>query len=215
MGDTDGMVEYASRHPTRRRREETRQAIVDAGFRLFSRQGYSRTSVRDIAAAVGVTDAALYKHFASKKELLDAVLEERGAARWDAWLAEMRGRLPLHLALEQVVLSALRFAELNRDLLRLILFEALAGDDGVLSHHIDVMNRWRTGVASLATGGRSALDTREAAQLAELLAASVWGITVERLVGATTEPFCDASGEPSDRSIALAQAIVSRLLSSR
>ncbi|CAN5689858.1 TetR family transcriptional regulator [soil metagenome] len=42
---------------------------------LFTEQGYERTSLREIAEQVGVTKAALYYHFASKEELIRALLE--------------------------------------------------------------------------------------------------------------------------------------------
>ncbi len=54
-----------------------RDAIVEAASRLFTQQGYVATSVRQIAEAVGVTEAALYYHFKDgKRELLSAVLAE-------------------------------------------------------------------------------------------------------------------------------------------
>ncbi len=58
-------------------RTSRRDAIVEAASQLFTRQGYVGTSVRQIAEAVGVTEAALYYHFKDgKRELLSAVLAE-------------------------------------------------------------------------------------------------------------------------------------------
>jgi AcrR family transcriptional regulator len=47
--------------------------IIDTASQLFLKQGYEATSVRQIADAVGVTEAALYYHFKDKRELLQAV----------------------------------------------------------------------------------------------------------------------------------------------
>jgi AcrR family transcriptional regulator len=52
-----------------------RQAILDAATRLFSSRGYADTGIDDIGEAVGITGPAVYRHFASKQELLVAVLE--------------------------------------------------------------------------------------------------------------------------------------------
>lgn len=53
-----------------------RDLIIDTAANLFQEQGYNATSVRQIADAVGVTEAALYYHFkAGKRELLEAVIE--------------------------------------------------------------------------------------------------------------------------------------------
>jgi len=54
-----------------------RHLIVRASAELFMRQGYRDTSIRQIAGAVGCTDAALYYHFPrGKQELLSVVIEE-------------------------------------------------------------------------------------------------------------------------------------------
>ena len=58
-------------------RTSRRDAIVEAATQLFTQQGYVSTSVRQIAEAVGVTEAALYYHFKDgKRELLSAVLAD-------------------------------------------------------------------------------------------------------------------------------------------
>ena len=51
----------------------TRESILLAALRLFSRKGYEGTSMRDIAAEVGITQGAIYKHFAGKDALLEAI----------------------------------------------------------------------------------------------------------------------------------------------
>jgi AcrR family transcriptional regulator len=54
---------------------QTRKRILDAAYRLFRRQGYSRVSMDEIAAATRVTKRTLYYHFESKDQLLAHVLE--------------------------------------------------------------------------------------------------------------------------------------------
>jgi AcrR family transcriptional regulator len=53
-----------------------RQDIVRASARLFRAQGYERTSVRDIAAAVGIQSGSWFYHFKTKHEILLAVMSE-------------------------------------------------------------------------------------------------------------------------------------------
>ena len=60
-----------------------RQEIEDAASALFHKQGYSATSVRDIARAVDIQGASLYAHVASKQEVLWSIVE-RTAARFEA-----------------------------------------------------------------------------------------------------------------------------------
>jgi AcrR family transcriptional regulator len=47
----------------------TRQRICDSALRLFVDRGVTETSVRDITAAAGITEGALYRHYESKDEL--------------------------------------------------------------------------------------------------------------------------------------------------
>jgi TetR/AcrR family acrAB operon transcriptional repressor len=52
----------------------TRDRILDAAERVFSRRGASRPSLEDIAAAAGVTRGAIYWHFRNKADLFAAML---------------------------------------------------------------------------------------------------------------------------------------------
>jgi AcrR family transcriptional regulator len=62
---------HAARRPrTERRGDETRERILDVALELFNKQGYERTSLRQIAERLGVTKAALYYHFKSKEDIL-------------------------------------------------------------------------------------------------------------------------------------------------
>ena len=55
--------------------QRTRQAILDAALDLFADKGFFGTSLRDVAAAVGVRESALYNYFAGKDALFAALLE--------------------------------------------------------------------------------------------------------------------------------------------
>ncbi len=54
----------------------TKHEILEAALDLFSTQGFEATSVSQIADAVGIRKASLYSHFASKQEILDALMRE-------------------------------------------------------------------------------------------------------------------------------------------
>jgi AcrR family transcriptional regulator len=64
----------ATRTPRRGRDgAKTRAAIEREALRLFAAKGVEGASIKDIAQAVGVADAALYRHFASKEEMAQAI----------------------------------------------------------------------------------------------------------------------------------------------
>jgi AcrR family transcriptional regulator len=53
--------------------KSTREKILDAAIDLFAEQGYDGTSMRDIARAVGIRESAIYKHYAGKDAILQAI----------------------------------------------------------------------------------------------------------------------------------------------
>jgi AcrR family transcriptional regulator len=58
----------------------TRERILAVSLDLFTRQGYAGTSIADIALRLGTSKSALYYHFGSKAEILDALVAEPLAA---------------------------------------------------------------------------------------------------------------------------------------
>jgi AcrR family transcriptional regulator len=62
------------------RREQTRRRIVDGAAAAFAKGGYAGTSMEEIAVAAGVSKLLLYRDFAGKRELYEAVLERTIAA---------------------------------------------------------------------------------------------------------------------------------------
>ena len=58
--------------------EIRREEILDAAAELFAAKGYTQTSTGDIMRRVGIAKGTLYYHFASKEEILDALLEALG-----------------------------------------------------------------------------------------------------------------------------------------
>ena len=56
--------------PPRSQGAETRERILDVAQELFTRQGYDKTSLRDIAERLEITKAALYYYFERKEDIL-------------------------------------------------------------------------------------------------------------------------------------------------
>lgn len=65
-----------SRVRTRPTRDDTRDKLFEAAARVFEEQGISAASIEAIAAAAGFTRGAFYSNFASKDELIVAMLED-------------------------------------------------------------------------------------------------------------------------------------------
>jgi AcrR family transcriptional regulator len=63
----------AERWTQEKRREHTRNLLLDAAKEIFARRGYEGASLEEIAEVAGYTRGAIYKHFAGKEELFLAV----------------------------------------------------------------------------------------------------------------------------------------------
>jgi AcrR family transcriptional regulator len=81
-----------------RKKQRTRQALYEAATRLFLTQGYTRTTVAEIAAAAGVSTKTLFNYFSGKEDLLFRHRYERMAAMELGLVEELR-----HVAPEQAL----------------------------------------------------------------------------------------------------------------
>jgi AcrR family transcriptional regulator len=80
-----------------------RDAILDTSAKLFSQQGYKEVSIRDIAQACGMTNAALYYHFKNKEDLFLAMLQRDHEKTLDDLRAAAAGPGDLRADLKQLV----------------------------------------------------------------------------------------------------------------
>ncbi|MCD4684644.1 MAG: TetR/AcrR family transcriptional regulator [Anaerolineae bacterium] len=106
-------------------RTNRRDNIIKAAACLFIEQGYAATSVREIAEAVGVTEAALYYHFKDgKRELLQAVLGAK-TSEMVTVLDELEGATSLDDLMARFGQAMLRLSRLHgrTDMLRWLIAE--------------------------------------------------------------------------------------------
>ncbi|MFZ7087625.1 TetR/AcrR family transcriptional regulator [Curtobacterium sp. RRHDQ10] len=109
---------------TRRPGSETRTEILRVALDLFTRQGFEGTSIRDIAAALGVTKSSLYYHFENKDAIVQALVETRRDELDDllAWIDDQprdqgllqRSALRWVESTTPQRIQGLRFAQANR-----------------------------------------------------------------------------------------------------
>lgn len=70
----------------------TKEKILLQALSLFAQRGYDGASMSDIAAPLGITKAALYKHFKSKQEIFDSIIAESNRRS-----AEVFEKLSVHM----------------------------------------------------------------------------------------------------------------------
>ncbi|MBF6601321.1 MAG: TetR/AcrR family transcriptional regulator [Dehalococcoidia bacterium] len=178
-----------------RRGPLTRKQILDASLRLFSEKGFTRASVRDIAQAAGITDAAIYYHFESKRELFEALIEERG---FTSALKDLEGAQTEHLTIEpleaisSIAIGALALMYANRDLMKVLLVEAMAEDPVAMEEYGTLVRRWTKAEARILKHyiQLDMIQTEDADELAKQLVIAV--------VGAFSDFIMSPAEAPSD-----------------
>jgi TetR/AcrR family transcriptional regulator, cholesterol catabolism regulator len=171
-----------------RRREQAewrREQLLDAALKVFAEKGTDGASVKDIAAAAGVTQGLLYHYFESKDALLETLLRERG------FLQQLRNQLaaaagrPAAVILPEIVreyrsvlaentdLVSLFFSASTNRHVRAAMLEFVAEGQRLLTEYLD---------ARVGAGELRAHNTRLFAQT--LLAA----VATNQYMGGDTDP---------------------------
>ncbi|MCL7455430.1 MAG: TetR/AcrR family transcriptional regulator [Anaerolineae bacterium] len=117
------MVKGDSQEELQPAADETRFRLLEAAAQLFAERGYARATTRELAAAAGVNEVTLFRHFGSKKNLFAAVVEHYASPSLDAALEIQPGgdyRQDLVVMGRQVMDLMLE----RRDAMRLMLCEA-------------------------------------------------------------------------------------------
>ena len=55
---------------------DTKERILTKALEMFSRNGYSGTNIRELTASIGLVKSSMYKHFASKEDIWNTLLDE-------------------------------------------------------------------------------------------------------------------------------------------
>lgn len=91
--------------------EERKSEIVEAALRLADKVGPDRLATGQIAEAVGLTQAALFRHFPKKQDLWEAVAARIGEKFQQRWLAVERGPADPVDRLQKIVAAQLKLIQ--------------------------------------------------------------------------------------------------------
>lgn len=127
--------------PKRLTAGERRASILAVAKVLFADKGYHGVSVDEIARRVGVSPAVLYRHFASKEALYEAVLNGIACQRESYIEAALKGPEDFGSVLARMALVFTAGIEQDPDYLRMELQSALQGHDLTLRYFF---NRWKS-----------------------------------------------------------------------
>lgn len=147
--------------------------------------------MRDIARGAGITDAAIYYHFSSKRDLFEALFEERGIT---SALSDLENvtitEQPLEETLVTIAVTAQDILQRNKDFMKVLLSEAMSEDPVATEDYRRITERWRNAQARIL---------REFVRRGELPEIDV-DVVARQLVVLSVGPFTDElmSGEDHD-----------------
>lgn len=119
--------------------EDRRRQIVRVAVRLFSERGFRGTTTKEIAQAAGVSEAIIFRHFATKDELYSAIIDhkacEGGTADMNCTAAEsIKGGLAGAVERKDdravfggLALGMMEHHQHDPDFLRILMYAALEG----------------------------------------------------------------------------------------
>ena len=92
--------------------KDTKERILNAALEMFSQKGYEGTNIRELSASLGLVKSGIYKHYESKEEIWNALLD-----RMIAYYGERFGS-PEHLppvpdSPEEFIAMTMRMADLT------------------------------------------------------------------------------------------------------
>lgn len=113
--------------------EDRKLQILRVAVSLFSQKGFGGTTTREIAHAAGVSEAMVFRHYATKQELYSAILDHKACSgdsmNPEAMVAEALKLKDDRAVFQQLALGALEHHECDPEFQRLLLHSALEGHE--------------------------------------------------------------------------------------
>jgi AcrR family transcriptional regulator len=113
-----------------RKKINRKEQILQLATEAFSRDGYDRVTVKQLADGCGITEPAIYRHFESKDAIYIAVLESlRHRLDYQGLFTQLEKEDDLETLLKSIAKHIIAFYTENADIYRLLLYAALRGHD--------------------------------------------------------------------------------------
>ena len=118
---------------------DRRLQLVETALDFFSRKGFGGTTTKEIAAAAGVTEAIIFRHFPTKQDLYSAVLERyhdggklaECIAQWKSCMDRNDDEGLIRSLIERIIEAHRHDLRVHR----VLLFAALEGHEAALEYN--------------------------------------------------------------------------------
>jgi AcrR family transcriptional regulator len=177
--------------------DDTRARIIETAETLFRRLGFAKTTVADIAGELGMSPANVYRFFASKSAIVEAICKLcLSAVEEKAWTVA-RSKVPAAERMERLILEILAYHKENfstEQRVNELVVAAIEASWDTIRAHKQVMQNVAEVILrdGIAAGEFASVDPRETA---ELIMRSVVVFTHPLLVGQCLEEGQDLETE--------------------
>ena len=110
-----------------------KRKVLQSAVKLFSVNGYNSTSTASIAKDCGLSEATVFKHFKSKKDLLktiiDPLVNNLAPSFGDQFISSIKGRaLDINSLIEFIITNRFHFIEENHEVIFIVMNQILTDD---------------------------------------------------------------------------------------
>ncbi len=125
--------------PARLPADERRRQLIEVAIDVFSKRGFSGATTREIAAAAGVTEAIIFRHFATKEQLYAAILDRRrldaGGGEWLCSIQNYMDQNDDEGLIRSLIAKIIHVVREDSKYERVLLYAALEGHELAAMYH--------------------------------------------------------------------------------
>ena len=92
--------------------KDTKERILDEALRQFSQKGYDGTNIRELTASLGLVKSSMYKHYKSKEEIWNSLLD-RMIAYYNERFGSAENLPPVPDTLDELVAMTMRMVDIT------------------------------------------------------------------------------------------------------
>lgn len=118
-----------------KKKQETRQAIMQAAIKLFSEKGFEKTSIEELAREAGIGKGTIYGYFQTKSDILHAFCEDELEHLHQQLNANADKDIPILQQMVSIYMSEFRHIAENREFARLYMQETAFPRDSDLERN--------------------------------------------------------------------------------
>ena len=183
---------------------ERRLQILQILALMLEQPGFDRITTAALAAKLEVSEAALYRHFASKAQMFEALIEFVEHSLFSLINQILEKEMPVHFKAHQIATVVLQFAEKNPGMTRVMVGDALVFENDRLQTRMNqlfdrIESNLRIVYKEAAQSNKSATPTVDAQMQASALVSYILG----RLLRFTRSGFKRPPSEHLEASLSL------------